>query len=199
MAGDACRRPTLDRAALMAEAEQVSGLSHWGADRTFEVGLGRLIDAVEAMPFAAALREAVKGQVTQLLATKLQLEEDARRHLEILAGEIRRPLIVVGLPVSTGEQQSDTPGIAQDDGADAQQFQAQRAARLLPTASTHVGAGADECHNPTTLNATHTNDIGQKRLRSTKLSRPTILSFSPGWKPKADPYRTSSSRSSMTP
>ena len=83
---------------LQAEAERVTGLSRWGADRTFEVGLGRLIDAVEAMPFAAALRETVQGQVVRLLTTRLQLEEDARQHPGILAGEIRRPLIVVGLP-----------------------------------------------------------------------------------------------------
>ena len=98
MTGDTRVPPALDRAALMAEAEQVSGLSRWGSDRTFEVGLGRLIDAVEAMPFAAALREAVATQVTQLLATRLQLEEDARQQPEILHGEIRRPLIVLGLP-----------------------------------------------------------------------------------------------------
>ncbi len=98
MAGDAGRRPGLDRAALMAQAEQDSGLSRWGVDRTFEEGLGRLVEAVEAMPFAAALREAVATQVTQLLATRLQLEEDARQQPKILHGEIRRPLIVLGLP-----------------------------------------------------------------------------------------------------
>ena len=98
MAGDAGRHPGLDRAALMAQAEQDSGLSRWGVDRTFEEGLGRLVDAVEAMPFAAALREAVAAQVTQLLATRLQLEEDARQQPEILRGEVRRPLIVLGLP-----------------------------------------------------------------------------------------------------
>ena len=98
MAVDPNRRPMLDRAALMAEAEQDSGLSRWGADRSFKVGLGRLIDAVEAMPFAAALRESVRGQVVQLLITRLRLEEDARKYPEILDGGIRRPLIVVGLP-----------------------------------------------------------------------------------------------------
>ncbi|MCY4566400.1 MAG: sulfotransferase [Gammaproteobacteria bacterium] len=98
MAGDAGRHPGLNRAALMAQAEQDSGLSHWGVDRTFEEGLDRLVDAVEAMPFAAALREAVATQVTQLLATRLQLEEDARQQPEILRGEICRPLIVLGLP-----------------------------------------------------------------------------------------------------
>ena len=98
MAGDAGRHPGLNRAALMAQAEQDSGLSNWGVDRTFEEGLERLVDAVEAMPFAAAFREAVATQVTQLLATRLQLEEDARQQPEVLRGEIRRPLIVLGLP-----------------------------------------------------------------------------------------------------
>lgn len=98
MAGDAGRSPVLDPAVLMAQAEQHSGLSRWGADRTFEAGLCRLVDAVEAMPFAAALREAVAAQVTQLLVTRLQLEEDARQQPEILHAGIRRPLIVVGLP-----------------------------------------------------------------------------------------------------
>jgi len=90
--------PPLDAKALMEDACRATGLTDWGADRSFEVGLARLIDAVEAMPLAASLREAVAGQATALLATRLQLEADAKAHPEILEGEIRRPLIVVGLP-----------------------------------------------------------------------------------------------------
>lgn len=98
MAGDAYPLRSLDRAVLMAQAERVTGLSDWGADRSFEVGLGRLVDAVEAMPFAAALREAVTGELAGLLATRLRLEQDAKNYPEILRGEIRRPLVVLGLP-----------------------------------------------------------------------------------------------------
>ena len=53
---------------------------------------------VEAIPFAASLREAVRVEVTRLLTTRLQLQREATDHPEILRGEIRRPLVVLGLP-----------------------------------------------------------------------------------------------------
>ena len=98
MTNDLHRSGILDRQALMAEAERLAGLSDWGADRAFEEGLGRLVDAVEAMPFAASLREAVRVDVTRLLTIRLQLQREATDHPEILRGEIRRPLVVLGLP-----------------------------------------------------------------------------------------------------
>lgn len=98
MTSDIRRSGKLDRQALMAEAERLAGLSDWGADRAFEEGLGRLVEAVEAQPFAASLREAVRVEVTRLLTTRLQLQREAIDHPEILRGEIRRPLVVLGLP-----------------------------------------------------------------------------------------------------
>lgn len=88
----------LEPSTLMAQAEQAAGLADWGADRSFEVGLERLCDAVEAMPIAAAVREAAAAQVLRLLTIRLQLEQDAKQHPEILRGKIESPVIVVGLP-----------------------------------------------------------------------------------------------------
>lgn len=43
-------------------------------------------------------RLAARGDLTALLATRLRLVEDRRRHPAIAAEEIRRPLFIVGLP-----------------------------------------------------------------------------------------------------
>lgn len=90
----------LDEADLFAAAEHATGLSDWGADPTFQVGLRKLIEAVEAMPVAAALRSSVAAEITNLLATRLRLQDDANRHPEILLGAIERPLILTGSPRS---------------------------------------------------------------------------------------------------
>jgi hypothetical protein len=87
-----------DSESLLREAERQTGLSDWGDDPSFCIGLGKLLAAVDAMPSGAALRPAITGQAVQLLSTRLRLEEDARQHPEILDGKIERPLIVAGLP-----------------------------------------------------------------------------------------------------
>jgi hypothetical protein len=90
----------LDASALREAAVRNTGLEDWGEDRSFLVGLDKLIEAVEAMGCAARLREPVAAQVTGLLETRLRLEEDARLNPVILTGRIERPLIVTGLPRS---------------------------------------------------------------------------------------------------
>lgn len=39
----------LETTELFVSAEEETGLSEWGTDRSFEVGLGKLVDAIEAM------------------------------------------------------------------------------------------------------------------------------------------------------
>ena len=91
-------RATLDAAGLCEAAERNTGLSDWGADRTFLIGLGKLVEAVEDMACADRLREAVAAQAVGLLETRLRLEDDARNNPQILLGPVERPLIVTGLP-----------------------------------------------------------------------------------------------------
>lgn len=98
MTDNSVNKKPLDAATLMAQAEEVTGLSDWGQDHSFEVGLGKLVDAVEAMACGPLLRDAVTEQSVQLLSTRLRLNDDANKHPEILSSKIERPLIVAGLP-----------------------------------------------------------------------------------------------------
>ncbi len=82
---------------LIAQAQASTGLTDWGRDNSFRIGLGELCAAVEAMPCAATLRPVVKETVGPLLATRLHLVQDERQHPEILEQPIGRPLIVAGL------------------------------------------------------------------------------------------------------
>ena len=88
----------LDEDALLRAAEAETGLSDWGDDPSFRVGLGRLVAAVEAMEAAAHVREAIRPRISYILETRLRLVQDARAHPEIEAQEIRAPLAVIGLP-----------------------------------------------------------------------------------------------------
>jgi len=90
----------LDVAALHAEAEETTGLTDWGTDLTFREGLGRLVNAIEAMPEADWLRASFAAEATSLLVTRLRLQDDANRHPEVLEGQIVRPMIVTGAPRS---------------------------------------------------------------------------------------------------
>jgi hypothetical protein len=82
----------------MSEAERQSGLSNWGEDLTFRVGLRQLLAAVESMRAAPKLRPVVSAHVVRLLVTRLQLVRDATLHPGILTEKIQRPLIVTGMP-----------------------------------------------------------------------------------------------------
>jgi hypothetical protein len=84
----------------MTAAEQQTGLSDWGDDLTFRVGLQRLLAAVESLEATKRLRPYVAPHVIRLLATRLRLQDDGKRHPEVLAVTTGRPLIVTGMPRS---------------------------------------------------------------------------------------------------
>jgi hypothetical protein len=88
----------LGESALLTAAEQATNLHDWGTDQTFRVGLGKLIEAINEMHPPAALVEQARGRLLGSLITKLHFVEDEKRHPEILAEKIERPVIIVGLP-----------------------------------------------------------------------------------------------------
>jgi hypothetical protein len=88
----------LEQAALLTTAEQATGLADWGEDQSFRIGLGRLIAAVNELNGPAAFVEQARARLLASLITKLRFIEDARRHPEVLAEKIERPVIIVGLP-----------------------------------------------------------------------------------------------------
>lgn len=88
----------LDGGRLLAAAEERVGLSDWGDDPTFRVGLEKLIAAVENMGAAKRLRPVVAEKALHFLATRLQLVDDERKYPEVLDVRIERPLILTGLP-----------------------------------------------------------------------------------------------------
>jgi hypothetical protein len=88
----------LEDHALLRKAEVATGLSDWGPNPHFRIGLGELIRATEAMNPPPELRANVHGRVMQILTMKLHMVDDERRHPEILQGKVEKPLIVIGLP-----------------------------------------------------------------------------------------------------
>ena len=88
----------LDDAALLREAEAATGLSDWGPDLSFRIGLKIFVDAVEAMQPDAAFRAQVHARILQILGLRLHLADDARRHPEIEQQVIEKPLAIIGLP-----------------------------------------------------------------------------------------------------
>jgi hypothetical protein len=83
---------------LLRAAEHSTGLSDWGPDPSFRVGLRRLIDAAEAMQPSEDFRAALRTRTVHILETRLHLADDARRYPEIEAQEISKPIAVIGLP-----------------------------------------------------------------------------------------------------
>lgn len=88
----------LSVAELMQAAQQATGLTYWGEDQRFRLGLSVLVDAIEAMTPGAEFRTGAAQRLLQLLSIRLHLVEDQLRHPEILAGKIERPLVIIGLP-----------------------------------------------------------------------------------------------------
>lgn len=98
MTGDAALSQNFDIMSLMRDAQTQTGLCDWGKDDSFRTGLNVLIASVRSMPGGDAFIPAISAQIVNHLAIRLQLEEDAKRHPDILDGKIERPLIVTGLP-----------------------------------------------------------------------------------------------------
>ena len=83
---------------LIDRARQQTGLSDFGED-SFREGLDILLAALDGEARLNALgRMAMEGQIVDLLAQRLQVEDWYRRHPEIDEGEIVAPLIGMGLP-----------------------------------------------------------------------------------------------------
>jgi Sulfotransferase family len=88
----------LDIPAMIASAQTATGLTDWGSDQSWRIGLDVFVSAIEAMPATPALRSTVRQRIGQILETRLRLETDARAHPDIIAQTIERPMIVIGLP-----------------------------------------------------------------------------------------------------
>jgi putative membrane protein len=89
----------LDAAGLIAAARRRTGLEDIEEDATFHTALTRLVDSFE---HEARLHPigwiAARSDTTRLLANRLSLIEARKRHPEIAAQVVRRPLFVTGLP-----------------------------------------------------------------------------------------------------
>ena len=97
MAGPGRRLVRFDADALLAEARKRTGLSDFGTDdfrEPLEVLL-RSYDEEAALTFVG--RTAARMNTLRLLEQRLWFEEYRRRHPEIAAQEIRRPLVIVSL------------------------------------------------------------------------------------------------------
>src|SRR5271170_5668433 len=88
----------LDVQRLTAAAEAATGLSDWGKDQTFRVGLGKLVAAMNELDAPDALIQQAGMRMTGSLMTLLHFVEDEKLHPEILAERIERPVVIVGLP-----------------------------------------------------------------------------------------------------
>ena len=88
----------LDPEALLDAAAAQSGLSDFGDER-FREPLRRLFESYERDAGLTAFgRLVVRRDTLRLLENRLHLQDAWTRHPEILAGEIRAPLFVLGLP-----------------------------------------------------------------------------------------------------
>lgn len=89
---------SLDPEALMHEARQATGLRDFGDD-AFRERLDVLCAALrDEAGLSLVGTTAAFGLITGLLKSRLLIEDLCRRHPEILAVEIARPIIICGLP-----------------------------------------------------------------------------------------------------
>jgi hypothetical protein len=81
----------------LGAAEEATGLSDWGKDPTWQVGLAVLLQAAGEDEHPA-VRAGVPEVAAGLLATRLRLVADEVVHPEIISGSTERPVVIVGLP-----------------------------------------------------------------------------------------------------
>lgn len=87
----------LDIDALHAEASALTGLHDFGDPayrESMAVFLESIVDAHRGSPF----EQAAHDQAVHLLTSRLQITDHVKRHPEVLAEPIERPIILVGLP-----------------------------------------------------------------------------------------------------
>src|SRR5262250_529677 len=100
MEGPARRFLTLDSDELLAAARRRVP-AHDFEDVTFLEGLNRLLQALIAEARLNLLgRVVARDSIVGHLANRLRLEQDRRRHPDIAAQPIRRPIVITGLPRS---------------------------------------------------------------------------------------------------
>ena len=88
----------LDAGMLLEEARRQTGLEDFG-EPAVEEPLRRLIHSYEHEAGLTLIgRIAARQDTLRLLTNRLKMEADRRRHPEIAAVEVRRPLFVTGLP-----------------------------------------------------------------------------------------------------
>jgi hypothetical protein len=88
----------LDEEQVIELAEELTGLSDWGSDDSFRLGLRELIDDLESQDLSAKHRHQFRGNIVHFLNQRLRLRDDEVRHPEILDQPIERPIVVLGLP-----------------------------------------------------------------------------------------------------
>jgi hypothetical protein len=88
-----------DEDELLAEAREATGLSDFGGE-DFRPGLRALIEIVRENPFTEKGRAQHRARLVMLLSTRLRCQEAFRRHPEILARTVERPMFLTGLPRS---------------------------------------------------------------------------------------------------
>jgi hypothetical protein len=89
---------SLDPHELLATARANTGLQNFGHDESWRVGFNHLLASVADMQAPPVLRASARRSVLHSLETRLRLTEDARLHPEIVAQQIEKPIIVIGLP-----------------------------------------------------------------------------------------------------
>lgn len=88
----------LDEAPLFAAARKKTGLSDFG-ENSFHQGFAKLLNSLEGEAELSTLgRVIARASIVDLLVNRLRMAQVFRQHPEILEGEIRRPIFVVGMP-----------------------------------------------------------------------------------------------------
>jgi hypothetical protein len=93
------RNDDFDVESLLAEASAATGLSDFG-DSDFREPLGVLSQTYQRNAYDERGRKRNRRRVLQLLTSRLRVEDALRRHPEIRQREIRRPMVLTGLPRS---------------------------------------------------------------------------------------------------
>jgi len=85
---------------LMEEARKATGLSDYG-DTSFVEPTVKFLDRVaREIEFHAEGLDSFRSVIIRILVNKLRMQEDVKRHPEILEEDVSDPLIIIGLPRS---------------------------------------------------------------------------------------------------
>ncbi|MDA8428129.1 MAG: sulfotransferase [Geobacteraceae bacterium] len=91
---------SLAEADLLEQSRRQTGLDDFGDD-PFREPLGILLDSCEKdADLNLVGRFCVRSEITRMLSNRLHMVADRKRHPEILAEKIQRPLFITGLPRS---------------------------------------------------------------------------------------------------